>query len=72
MDISDAYIDKILVFDMSLYRKNEKKMDFRVFTGFKNNKIVRPLCLLSPGMGGYLTGFGETKYRFFLIKDYLL
>ena len=25
MDISDAYIDKILVFDMSLYRKNEKK-----------------------------------------------
>ena len=25
MDISDADIDKILVFDMSLYRKNEKK-----------------------------------------------
>ena len=33
---------------------------------------MRPLCLLFPGMGGYLTGFGETKYRVFLIKDDLL
>ena len=38
---------------------------FEYLIGYKNNKKVRPLCIMLPKMSAYWIHFDETKYVFF-------
>ena len=43
---------------------------FRYFTGYKNDEIVRPLCIILPQMNGYIKYFENgSKNMSFFIKD---
>ena len=45
------------------------KKDLRkYFFGYKDAKIIRPLCIFLPKMSPYRKDFDETKYMSFLIK----
>ena len=46
----------------------EKKV-FQYFTGYKDAKKIRPLCIFFLRMCVYRRDFDETKYMSFLIKD---
>ena len=45
------------------------KKGFKYFTGYKNAKKIRPLCVFLPKMSAYRREFDETKYMSFLIKN---
>ena len=45
------------------------KNGFKYFTGYKDAKKSRPLCISPPKMSAYRRDFDETKYIYFLIKD---
>ena len=44
------------------------KKGFKYFFGYKDAKIIRPLCIFLPKMIPYRKDFDETKYMSFLIK----
>ena len=48
--------------------------DFKYFIGYKEGEIVKPLCIISPQMTGYIKYFENTgKNMSFVIKgDYVL
>ena len=45
------------------------KKAFEYFTGYKDVKKLRPLCIFLSKMNAYRKDFGETKYISFLIKN---
>ena len=45
------------------------KKDFNYFIGYKDAKIIRPLCIFFPKMSVYRKDFDKTKCMSFLIKD---
>ena len=45
------------------------KKDCKYFSGYKNAKKFRPLCIFLPKMSAYKRDFGKTKYMSLLIKD---
>ena len=42
-----------------------KREVFRSFIGYKNDKIVKSLCVLLPKISGYVSGYVETNCVFF-------
>ena len=44
------------------------KQDFKYFIGYKDNKEIRPLCILFPGMSIYKRYSDKTKCMYFMIK----
>ena len=44
------------------------KKDFKYFTGYKDAKIIKSLCIFLPKMNAYSRDFEKTKYMLFLIK----
>ena len=66
IDLSLVYINKIVISDK--FKQNDK--GFKDFTGFKDDNIVRVLCIILPQMSGYMKYFengGENM--FFMIED---
>ena len=45
------------------------KQDFRYFTGYKDDKKTRPLCIFFPKVSAYKTDFDETECIYFMIKE---
>ena len=45
------------------------KQDFKYFIGYKDNKKIRPLCILFPEMSIYKIYSDKTKCMYFMIKD---
>ena len=45
------------------------KKDFNYFIGYKDAKIIRPLCIFFPKMSAYRKDFDKTKCMSFFIKD---
>ena len=68
--------ENILKFDNIRVNKKEfHKSDdgFKYFIGYKEGKIVKPLCLILPQMTGYIEYFESGgKNMSFVIKDYVL
>ena len=62
--IDNVNINKIVSKAIFFGRK-----DFTYFTGYKNDRKMRPLCIILLKMGAYRRDFDETKYISFLIKD---
>ena len=58
-------IDEIMLSNKFSFVKN----DFKYFIGYKDDKKVKPLCIMFPKISGYAEGSDETKYMSFLIKD---
>ena len=62
--IDNVNINKIVSKTILFGRKG-----FTYFTGYKNDRKMRPLCIILLKMGVYRRDFDETKYISFLIKD---
>ena len=45
------------------------KRDFKYFIGYKDNKEIRPLCIVFLEMSIYKRYSDKTKYMCFMIKD---
>ena len=45
------------------------KQDFKHFIGCKDNKEIRPLCIVLPEMSIYKRYSDKTKCMYFMIKD---
>ena len=45
------------------------KQDFKYLIGYKDNKEIRPLCILFQEMSIYKRYFDKTKCIYFMIKD---
>ena len=45
------------------------KKDFKYFTGYKDLRIIRPLCIFPPKVSAYRRDFDGTKYMCFLMKS---
>ena len=58
-------INKILVSNKVTF---DKKC-FIYFIGFKDAKVIKPLCIFLPKMSAYRKDFDETEHMSFLIKD---
>ena len=48
------------------------KKGFKHVIRFRDGKTIRPLCISLPKMSEYRRDFDESKWMFFLIKDYEL
>ena len=63
--INDIDINEIVVSNKLPFGKQ----DFKYFTGYRENKKLRLLCIFFPDMILCKTHFDKTKYMFFVIKD---
>ena len=54
--INNIYINKIEVFNKVSFCKK----DFKCFTGYKNAKKIRLLCIFPPKISAYRRHFDET------------
>ena len=63
IDLDSVTTDKIVVSDK--FRHNEE--GYKYFIGYKENEIIRPLCIKLPQMNGYIKYFenGRKKHLFF-------
>ena len=58
-------INKIVVSEKTFFGKKSSKY----FTGYKDARKTRPLCIFLPKISVYRRDFYGTKYMSFLIKD---
>ena len=64
--LSFVSMDQIVVSDKS---KHHDK-GYKYFTGFLDDNIIRPLCIVLPQMSGYIKYFDDGgKYTSFKIED---
>ena len=65
IDLDPVTTDKIVVSDK--FRHNE---GYKYFIGYKEDGVVRPLCIILPQMNGYIKYFENCgKNMSFLIKN---
>ena len=64
ISINNIDINKIVVSNKVSFGKK----DFKYLIGYKDAKIVRPLCISLPKMSGYRRDFDKTKCMSFFIK----
>ena len=58
--------NRILISD----RFNHNNNSFKYFIGYKENNIIRPLCIILSQMSGYIKIFENgRKSMFFIVKD---
>ena len=62
IDLDLVTTDKIVVSD--IFRHNEKS--YKHFIGYKEDEIVKPLCIILPQMNGYIKYFENGKKTVFL------
>ena len=65
-NIEDINVNNILVFKKELY---VNKKSFKYFIGYKDNNVIRPLCIRLPQMTGYARKFDENATMSFIVKD---
>ena len=66
IDLDSVTTDKIVVSDK--FRHNEE--GYKYFIGYKEDEIIRPLCIILPQMNGYIKYFENGgKNMSFLIKN---
>ena len=66
IDLSLVNVDQIVVSDKFKYSDD----GFKYFIGYKEGKIVKPLCIILPQMGGYIKYLESgRKNMSFVIKD---
>ena len=66
IDLMSLNVDQIVVSDK--FKHNNK--GFKYFTGYQENGIVKPLCIIFSQMSGYIKYFESSgKNMCFLIKD---
>ena len=57
MTIDGVYIVEILIYG----EKKWEKKDLKHLSGYKNDKIVKKLCIMLSKMNGHLKSFDETE-----------
>ena len=66
IDLDSVTTDKIVVSDK--FRHSEE--GYKYFTGYQEDEIIRPLCIILPQMNGYIKYFENGgKNMSFLIKN---
>ena len=66
IDLDSVTVDKIVVSDK--FRHNEE--GYKYYTGYKEDEIIKPLCIILPQMNGYINCFENgAKNISFLIKN---
>ena len=66
IDLDSVDTDKIVVPD----KLKHSEEGFKYFTGYQEDEIVKPLCIISPQMNGYIKYFENGgKNMSFLIKN---
>ena len=66
IDLDSVDIDKIVVSDK--FKHSEE--GFKYFSGYQEDEIVKPLCIILPQMNGYIKYFENGgKNMSFLIKN---
>ena len=66
IDLDSLTTDKLVVSDK--FRHNEES--YKYFIGYKEDEIVKPLCIILPQMNGYIKYFDNGgKNMSFLIKN---
>ena len=66
IDLMSVNVDQIVVSD----RFKHNNESFKYFIGYQKDKIVKPLCIISPQISGYIKYFKNgSKNMSYLIKD---
>ena len=66
VDLKSVNVDQIVVSEKFKYSDN----DFKYFTGYQEDDIVKPLCIIFPQMSGYIKYFENGgKNMFFMVKN---
>ena len=66
IDLNLVDINKIVISDKFKYRDK----GFKYFIGYKDDNVVRPLCVILPQMSGYIKDFANRgKNMSFMIED---
>ena len=65
-NIEDIDVNNILVSKKEAYGN---KNSFKYFIRYKDNDIIRPLCIRLPQMTGYVRKFDENAAMSFIVKD---
>ena len=66
IDLNLVKVDEIVVFDK--FKDNDD--GFKYFIGYKEGKIVKPLCIILPKMSGYIKYFENGgKNMSFVVKN---
>ena len=65
VSIKNVDVNKIVLSNKVSFGKKR----FKYFTGYKDAKKTKPLCIFLPKMSAYRKNFNETKYMSFSIKD---
>ena len=66
IDLMSGNVDQIVVSD----RFKHNNESFKYFIGYQKDKIVKPLCIISPQISGYIKYFKNgSKNMSYLIKD---
>ena len=66
IDLSLVNVDQIVVSDKFKHSDD----GFKYFIGYKEDEIVKPLCIILPQMSGYIKFFENRKKNMsFIIKD---
>ena len=64
--LDSVFINKIVLSD----RFEHSDTGFKYFIGYKDDNIIRPLCIILPQMSGYIKYFDNGgKYMSSMIKD---
>ena len=66
IDLNLVNVDEIVVFD----KFKDNGDGFKYFIGYKESKIVKPLCIILPKMSGYIKYFENGgKNMSFVVKN---
>ena len=66
VDLKSVNVDQIVVSEKFKYSDN----DFKYFTGYQEDDIVKPLCIIFPQMSGYIKYFENGgKNMSFMVKN---
>ena len=66
VDLRSVNVDQIVVSEKFKYSDN----DFKYFTGYQEDDIVKPLCIIFPQMSGYIKYFENGgKNMSFMVKN---
>ena len=66
IDLNLVNVDEVVVFDN--FKDNDD--GFKYFIGYKEDKIVKPLCIILPKMSGYIKYFENGgKNMSFVVKN---
>ena len=70
IDLLSVNVDQIVVSDK--FKHNDE--GFKYFVGYRDNEIVKPLCIILPPMSGYIKYFenGGKNMSFFVKDDNVL